>query len=301
MFNLTKPVDEFCIKRCVIVAGMSGAGKSSALNVFEDLGYYVIDNLPPKLMPQLLDVLSDNSAVMNNGIAAVVDVRNADLRKDLIDVIRIVKPKIKQFDILFLDATDVSLVRRYETTRRAHPYALGSTTLNGISAERRAMKKVREMANIVIDTSGLNASEFKNKMLSCVTDDDQDKLRIIVSSFGFKYGVPQDSDYIFDVRFLPNPNYEMSLKHFSGCDKEIQEYLSNYSSTKTFLDKAEELVQFVATVYKNTGKRQLHVAIGCTGGRHRSVAVTEQLARRLTRYPVYITVEHRDIDKGHNW
>ncbi|MDO5563450.1 MAG: RNase adapter RapZ [Synergistaceae bacterium] len=288
------------IKRCVIITGMSGAGKSSALNVFEDQGYYVIDNLPPILLPQLLDVLTSNQSAVNNGVAAVVDVRSEDLLNELENVLAHVKEKVGSLIILFVDATDEFIVRRFETTRRRHPLASDTTILGGISKERALLETIHEQADIVIDTSGLKSPEFKKKLLK-IMGMKADKPVAIISSFGFKYGIPQDADYILDVRFLPNPNYVEELQMLSGKDQPIHDYLNSFDSLDKFISKASELLDFVASVYCNTGKKQIHIAVGCTGGRHRSVAVAEMLAACMQKDGNKTIIEHRDIDKGNLW
>lgn len=294
VFNTNK------IKRCVIITGMSGGGKSSALNVFEDQGYYVIDNLPPILLPQLLDVLTSNQSAVSNGVAAVVDVRSEDLLNELENVLHHVREKVDKLDMLFVDATDEFLVRRFETTRRRHPLASDTTILGGISRERLLLKTIHEQADVVIDTSGLKSPEFKKKLLE-IMGMRVDRPVVIISSFGFKYGIPQDSDYILDVRFLPNPNYVKELQMLSGRDKPIHDYLNSFDSLDKFVVRAISLLDFVVSVYCNTGKKQVHIAIGCTGGRHRSVAVAEMLASCMQKNGNKTVIEHRDIDKGNLW
>ena len=287
------------IKRCVIITGMSGGGKSSALNVLEDQGFYVIDNLPPTLLPQLLEVLVNHQSALNNGVAAVVDVRGEELLNDLERVVLKLKEKVEKLEILFVDATDETLVRRYETTRRRHPLSENTTILGGLALERKLLGSIRKSADIVIDTSGLKANEFRSKLLE-VMGMTSDKTSIILSSFGFKYGIPQDSDYVLDVRFLPNPNYVDELHALSGKDYEVQKYLRSFENLDTFISKAEDLLDYVSSVYSSTGKKQIHIAIGCTGGRHRSVAISEILAIHLKKIGNNVIVDHRDIDKGNS-
>ncbi len=288
------------IKRCVIITGMSGGGKSSALNVFEDQGYYVIDNLPPTLLPQLIDVLATHQSAVSNGVAAVVDVRGEELLNDLDNVLSCLREKVDKLDVLFIDATDDNLVRRFETTRRRHPLANETTILDGIIKERSLLKKIYQKADIIIDTTDLKTPDFKAKLLE-VMGMASDKPTVILSSFGFKYGLPQDSDYVLDVRFLPNPNYIDELHSLTGKDSAIQAYLKKFDSLDEFIAKARPLLEFVSSVYCNTGKRQLHITIGCTGGRHRSVAVTEMLSSLLQKSGIKVITKHRDIDKGNHW
>lgn len=288
------------IKRCVIITGMSGGGKSSALTVFEDQGFYAIDNLPPTLLPQLLDVLKNHQSAVSNGVAAVVDVRGEELLNDLAMVVAALKAKVAQLEVLFVDASDETLVRRFETTRRRHPLSSGTTLLCGIAKERKLLASIKQNADIVIDTSELKTNEFKTKLLN-IMGETPEKPSIIFSSFGFKHGVPQDSDYVFDVRFLPNPNYVPELHTLSGKDAPVQKYLAGFADFKKFIEKAEALLEFISSVYGNTGKKQVHIAIGCTGGRHRSVAVCEALAANLKKDGSKVIIDHRDIDKGNIW
>lgn len=288
------------IKRFVIITGLSGAGKSSALNIFEDQGFYVIDNLPLTLLPQLLDVLATRQSATNNGVAAVVDLRGEEILDNIDHVLAHLKEKVDKLEIVFVDAADDWLVRRFETTRRRHPLATGTTVLGGITKERKLLNIVRSQADIIIDTSGLSLPDFKKKLLDSM-EMMADKPVIVISSFGFKYGLPQDSDYIFDVRFLNNPNYVDELQLLTGKDKPVRDFLNKIESFETFITKAINMLSFVASVYSNTGKKQLHIAIGCTGGRHRSVAVTEILALKMQKSGNKIVIEHRDITKGNLW
>ena len=285
------------IERCIIVSGMSGAGKSQALDVFEDQGFYVIDNLPPSLLPQLLDVLVSHQSAVNYGVAAVIDVRGENLFTDLENVFLQVRKRVKNLDILFVDANDDCLVRRFETTRRRHPLNAETTILDSIAKERELLKKISACADVVIDTSLLNLPDFRIELLGVMGMAQEEPL-LIISSFGFKYGIPKDSDYVFDVRFLPNPNYVEELHLLSGKDTEIHEYLKKYEALELFLDKAKKMLEYVSSVYCSTGKKQLHVAIGCTGGRHRSVAVAEMLAQYFKEKDNKAITKHRDIEKG---
>ncbi len=285
------------IKRCVIITGMSGGGKSSALHIFEDQGFYVIDNLPPTLLPQLLDVLMNHQSAVCCGVAAVVDVRGEELLDDLDNVLPLLRRKTERLEILFVDASDDVLVRRYETTRRRHPLTGNSTILDGLAKEREMLAHIRRDADIVIDTSGMKTTEFRTRLFE-VMGMTSNKINVIISSFGFKFGLPQDSDYVLDVRFLPNPNYVDELHPLSGRDQEVRKYLSGFEALETFINRAEELLDFIASVYPGTGKNQLHIAIGCTGGRHRSVAVSEILGNNLKKRGNSVIVKHRDIDKG---
>lgn len=288
------------IKRCVIITGMSGAGKSSALNVFEDQGFYVIDNLPPTLLPQLLEVLEGHQSAVANGVAAVVDVRGQELLHDLVNVAARLRENNVRTDILFVDASDETLVRRFETTRRRHPLAEGMTILQGIQNERELLNGIIKNADIIIDTTELKLPKFKTRLLDAAGMSIEEPA-VIVSSFGFKYGPPQDADYLLDVRFLPNPNYVDELHTLSGMDEPVRMYLESFPALGEFVSRAGELLSYVSSIYCETGKRQLHICVGCTGGRHRSVAVTEILGALLKAAGRRVKVQHRDIDKGNLW
>lgn len=293
-------MDNNLVRKCVIITGMSGGGKSSALTVFEDQGYYAIDNLPPTLLPQLISVLKNNQSAVTNGVAAVVDIREESLLNDLHKVVSVLKDSMEKLEIVFVDASDEAIVRRFETTRRRHPLSAETTLLQNIATERKLLTEIKESADAVIDTTQMSVSDFKSKLLDIIGAT-HEKPAVILSSFGFKNGLPQDADYIVDVRFLPNPNYVPELHDLSGKEIEVQQYLAKYEDFHTLVDKAAALYSFVASVYGNTGKKHLHIAIGCTGGRHRSVAVCELLAERLKQNGSNVVVNHRDIHKENLW
>lgn len=288
------------IQKCVIITGMSGGGKSSALNVLEDNGFYAIDNLPPALLPQLLNVLAEHPHAVQNGVAVVVDGRSGGLLGELDGIIEKLRNRTNEVISIFLDAADETLVRRFETTRRNHPLASETTIMGSIAAERELIASVREDADIIIDTTNTTMAELKTRLLSIMAVS-MEGASVIFSSFGFKYGLPQDADYVFDVRFLPNPNYVEELHFLSGVDMEIQQYLHEYEGMEAFLWKIEQLLEFILSVYGTTGKKQFHVAIGCTGGRHRSVAIAEILASHFRTQGKKVAIVHRDIDKGTAW
>lgn len=284
-------------RECIIITGMSGAGKSSALNVLEDQGFYAIDNLPPALLPQLFDILESHSSASEKGVAAVVDARSETLLNDLSQVVAKLHENGIRTKIIFIDCSDEDLVRRFETTRRRHPLAEGLTILQGIETERARLDNILKNADIVIDTTGFKLPDFKKRLLEA-SGMSVEQPAVIISSFGFKYGPPQDADFIIDARFLPNPNYVDELHSLSGRDEAVVNYLRSFPVFGEFLSRADALFGYVSSVYGDTGKKQLHICVGCTGGRHRSVAVAEMLGAYLSESGKRVRVQHRDIDRG---
>lgn len=281
------------VSRCIIITGMSGSGKSTALHMLEDLGYYAIENIPPTLLPQLIQVLGKHEEAVQNGVAAVVDVRGESLLQDLLAVIENLRRRGLDIRVIFLDASDSSLVKRFEETRRRHPLSCDSTILEAIELERVELAQIHELADAVVNTSEMSLSLLRNEILSKI-EISEGPLSIIFTSFGFKHGIPADSDYVFDVRFLPNPFYESALRNLSGKDRRVQDFITASGEIVDFVDQLAVLLQKVFPLYRNTGKNQIHIAVGCTGGRHRSVAVTEWLG---SRFPESSIVRHRDIEK----
>jgi len=281
------------VSRCIIITGMSGSGKSTALHMLEDLGYYAIENIPPTLLPQLIQVLGKHEEAVQNGVAAVVDVRGESLLQDLLAVIENLRRRGLDIRVIFLDASDSSLVKRFEETRRRHPLSCDSTILEAIELERVELAQIHELADAVVNTSEMSLSLLRNEILSKI-EISEGPLSIIFTSFGFKHGIPADSDYVFDVRFLPNPFYESALRNLSGKDRRVQDFITASGEIVDFVDQLAVLLQKVFPLYRNTGKNQIHIAVGCTGGRHRSEAVTEWLG---SRFPESSIVRHRDIEK----
>jgi UPF0042 nucleotide-binding protein len=281
------------VSRCIIITGMSGSGKSTALHMLEDLGYYAIENIPPTLLPQLIQVLGKHEEAVQNGVAAVVDVRGESLLQDLLAVIENLRRRGLDIRVIFLDASDSSLVKRFEETRRRHPLSCDSTILEAIELERVELAQIHELADAVVNTSEMSLSLLRNEILAKI-EISEGPLSIIFTSFGFKHGIPADSDYVIDVRFLPNPFYESSLRNLSGKDRRVQDFITSSGEIVDFVDQLALLLQKVFSLYRNTGKNQIHIAVGCTGGRHRSVAVTEWLG---SRFPESSIVRHRDIEK----
>jgi UPF0042 nucleotide-binding protein len=281
--------------KCVIISGLSGAGKSTALRILEDRGFYVVDNLPPVMLPSLIDTLSSNNAAETWGVATVVDVRGEKVLNDLEKAVATIESSGVKTELVFLEAADEVLVRRYEETRRRHPLGEGVTIVEGITRERAELSALKHKASTVIDTSDFNVSDFRTSLMAQLGMNEY-PFTVIVSSFGFKNGIPRDCDYMFDTRFLPNPNYVPELKPLSGRDIEVQKYLDKIPEKQVFMKHLVSFMEFILKHYENTGKKQLHVAVGCTGGRHRSVAVAEQLSKIISDTGRRTAINHRDID-----
>lgn len=285
--------------RLVIITGMSGAGKSTALKVLEDAGYFCVDNLPIALITKFADLIFTQSQEISKA-ALGIDIRSGQALEGLKKVLEEMTAKNYNYEILFLDAADEVLVKRYKETRRSHPLSIASRIERGIGLERERVEFLKEQADYILDTSQLLTRELKIEIEKIFIQDENFKnLFITILSFGFKYGIPQDSDLVFDVRFLPNPYYIEELRHKTGNDKEIQDYVMGFEPAHIFVDKLEEMLRFLIPNYILEGKNQLVVAIGCTGGKHRSVTLANEIYKRLREDgAVYgIKIEHRDIEK----
>ena len=284
--------------RCVIVTGMSGAGKSTALKMLEDMGYFCVDNLPVPLLKSFSDLLQTDGTVKN--VAVGIDIRSGKNLSQLQETLSELDNDGRKCDILFLDAEDSVLVKRYKETRRSHPLSGNDRIQAGIEEERKQMEFLKEKADYVIDTSHLLTRELKEEMTRIFMENQSYKsMNVMVLSFGFKYGIPEDADLVFDVRFLPNPYYVLELRPLTGNDKLIQDYVMKYEEAHTFLDKIEDLLKFLIPNYIKEGKNSLVIAIGCTGGKHRSVTLANEIYSRLLQHSESfgLKIEHRDIDK----
>jgi UPF0042 nucleotide-binding protein len=286
------------IMRFVIVTGMSGAGKSTALKMLEDAGYFCVDNLPLPLIRKFAELTYKQSIDVNN-IALGVDIRAGQALSELEHVLEDLVASGFQYEILFLDSSDSVLVKRYKETRRSHPLAGEGRVDQGIVEERKMLDFLKKQADYIIDTSQLLTRELKSELDKIfVKNEKYNNLFITVLSFGFKYGIPSDADLVFDVRFLPNPYYIDELKPLTGNDIEIQEYVMGFDVANEFLNKLDDMIRFLIPNYITEGKNQLVIAIGCTGGKHRSVTLSNKLYERLLLDRQYgLKVEHRDIQK----
>ncbi|RID84853.1 RNase adapter RapZ [Peribacillus asahii] len=275
---------------------MSGAGKTVAIQSFEDLGFFCIDNLPPALLPKFLELMKDSRNKMNK-VAIVMDLRG----REFFDSLFVALDDLSQTpwvvpQILFLDADDASLVRRYKESRRTHPLAPLDRPLEGIKLERHLLDELKGRAQLIYNTSQLKPRELREKITMEFSTSKQPVFTVNVMSFGFKHGIPIDADLVFDVRFLPNPHYIEHMRPQTGLEEEVSTYVLKWSETKKFLEKVTDLLTFMLPYYKREGKSQLIIAIGCTGGQHRSVALTEYLANYFKKD--YTTqISHRDIEK----
>lgn len=282
----------------VIVTGMSGAGKSTAMKMMEDMGYFCIDNLPIQLLDKLID-LSNTFHSDVSKVAVGIDVRNGSGIDAIPQTLEQLRQENFPYEILFLDAEDEVLVKRYKETRRNHPLA-GSERINkGIVLEREKLQYLKDNADYIIDTSQLLTRELKIELEKIfVQNEDYKNLFITILSFGFKYGIPSDSDIVMDVRFLPNPYYVDGLRAKTGNDKEIQDYVMQFPEANEFIDKLDDMIKFLIPNYISEGKNQLVISIGCTGGKHRSVTLANELYKRLSGCNDYgLKIEHRDIGK----
>lgn len=280
-----------------IITGMSGAGKSTVLNILEDVGFFCVDNLPPALIKKFAEIcFSPDSGI--NKVALGIDIRGGNLFAELFNEVESLLQSGYKINVLFLDASDNILVKRYKETRRKHPLAGEGRIQDGIKVERELLAEAKEKATYIIDTSNLLSRELKGEILKIFTQGKKYKnLIITILSFGFKYGIPSDSDLVFDVRFIPNPFYINELKAKTGNEKEIQEYVMGWDVSKDFITKLEDMISFLLPNYIKEGKNQLVISIGCTGGKHRSVTLANELFKRLSNHDYSVNIHHRDITK----
>lgn len=278
----------------IVVTGLSGAGRSGAADILEDLGWFVIDNLPPSLIDSVADLTSAADAAVER---IVLVVGGGPYHQDVLPAVERLRERAKRVRVLFLDASTDVLVRRYESTRRRHPLATGRTVAEGIEAERVLLEPVKALADVVVDTSELNVHQLRDRVGGLFAAEDDEGLQITISSFGYKHGLPLDTDIVLDCRFLPNPYWVEGLRELTGRDEPVRDYVLGQPGAQAFLDHVEPLLDLLLPAYEAEGKAYLSVAFGCTGGRHRSVAVAERVAARLRQQGLDPRVVHRDVGR----
>ena len=280
----------------VILSGLSGSGKSTAIKSLEDIGYFCVDNLPTLLIPDFIDHCLSSSINVSR-IALVIDIRIDDTAtlQNFEDFIASIKKKVKKVNVLFLDSKDEVLIKRYKETRRKHPLSGAGNILESVNKEREILENVKQGSDYIIDTSEYNVHELREHINTIFSDSDSDKISLSILSFGFKHGYPIDADIVLDARFLPNPFFVDSLKALNGTNQEIKEFVLSNSESKEFIEKVSDLLTFLIPKYKKEGKSYLNLAIGCTGGKHRSVVITNEIAKNFKDLDPL--VKHRDINK----
>ena len=280
-----------------VVSGLSGAGRSTAAKVLEDLGWFVVDNLPPELIATMVELGARSQGVVTR-VAVVMDVRSRAFTDDLAAVIRDLDARGYRPKVLYLEATDAVLIRRFDQVRRSHPLQGDGRLVDGIAAERALLVPLRDEADLVLDTTGLSVHQLRTKIEHAFGGESSTRTRITVVSFGYKYGLPMDSDLVIDVRFLPNPFWIPELRDFTGLDAQVRNYVLAQEGAEEFLDRYLELLRLISGGYRREAKRYLTIAVGCTGGKHRSVVVSEALATRLGQDDgITVTVMHRDVGR----
>ena len=281
----------------LIVTGMSGAGRSTVGNALEDLGWYVVDNLPPQMLGPIADLFTLAKTPLPR-LAVVIDVRGGEFFGELNEHLTSLRSRNINLRVLFLEATDAALVKRFESVRRPHPLQGNGTILDGIAEERTRLLSLRESADVIVDTSELNVHQLSNKIADGFSLEQSRKLQITVMSFGFKYGLPSDADLVADMRFLPNPFWQEALRPFTGEDQQVSDFVLAQKGAKEFVENYLLALKPVLNGYLNENKRYATIAIGCTGGKHRSVAVSKLIASELAKLDdVAISIKHRDLGK----
>lgn len=283
-------------KEFIIISGLSGAGKSTAAKILEDFGYFCVDNLPPQLIPKFAELVVQSNGHVNK-VALVSDVRGGLFFDDLQHALKSLEDMGLGYQIIFLEATDEVLIRRFKESRRRHPLSTEGQggIIEGLELEKKRLTMIRSKAHKIIDTSYLGSSEFKNILAQWLEQDERQRMFINIVSFGFKYGIPLDADLVFDVRFLPNPYWVDELRDHIGTEQVIKDYLTRQPITDIFVNRLNDFIAFLIPQYIKEGKAQLSIAIGCTGGKHRSVAVSEWLSSFLRQRGYSLAVEHRDL------
>lgn len=286
----------------LFLTGMSGAGKSAAVRYLEDCGYFCMDNVPPYVLPDLVKSFfrgRNGEGFSTPKLAFVVDIRSQEYLDGFDEALALIDDEVGcPYKVIFLEASDSVLISRYQQTRRQHPLAKKKGALTkAIAEERKMLENIRAIATVVIDTSLLSDAELTKAIGEIIRTEDNQSILVVVESFGFKYGLPVDCDYVFDVRFLPNPFYLPQLRNYTGKDKKIADYLDGFSETAEFNYMTSELLAFVIPFYEKEGKGSVHIGVGCTGGRHRSVYCAETIVQKLAEHGIKCIISHRDIDK----
>ncbi len=282
----------------VVVTGLSGAGKTQAMHSMEDIGFFCVDNLPPALIPVFYDLCVNSESTMNR-VAVVTDTRGGELFKSFFTAMESLKMEEKPYKLLFLDASDPILVRRFKETRRKHPLSdeLGGSLEQAVRLERDMLAPMRESADFVIDTSGFSPAQLKGRVSELFLSSASDSLAVHCISFGFKFGIPMEADLVFDVRCLPNPFYDPELRPKTGLDADVRDYVMENGETRGFVSRYTDMLDYLLPLYEKEGKSQLVVAVGCTGGHHRSVALAQFTCDHLCAKGIKASVTHRDIQK----
>ena len=281
--------------KITIITGLSGSGKTTAINALEDAGFFCIDNLPVILLPRFLKLKSKTNSKVTK-LALVMDLREREFLQRYPEIFQDLSKEGYLFEIIFLEASVDTLLRRYSQTRRKHPLSEGKSVLEGIQAEREALRELRDLADLVIDTSNYNVHQLKEIILShALKEVPEKRMKIYILSFGYKYGIPYDADTVIDVRCLPNPHFVEELKNLNGTSHEVKEYMDGWEETHHFLKKYLDLLVYLIPLYEREGKSSLTIAVGCTAGRHRSVSIAEKIFEELKKTQYIITLTHRDI------
>lgn len=279
----------------IVISGISGAGKSTALRAVEDLGYYCMDNIPPQLLTTFVQLYVQTKSAPSK-VAVVLDIRTREFFQDISLELEKLKKLGVDYKLIFLEAADETVVNRYQEMRRPHPLAADGNILDGLKEERKKLQPIKKLADYIIDTSRMNNYKLRAE-INNILELGSSQMQVSIVSFGFKNGILLDADYVFDVRFIPNPYYIKDLMPQSGKDSAVKDYVFSFDDAKVFMDKIEDLIKFVVPRYIKEGRLQLTVGIGCTGGRHRSVALSEELKNRLSDEDIKIVVDHRDLDR----
>lgn len=283
----------------IIVTGLSGSGKSRAMVALEDIGYFCIDNMPPQLIPKISEICTNEKNEKLSKIAIATDVRGGDLFYALYDGLEDLKKQNVSYKILFLDSVDAVLMNRYKETRRKHPLDDGMLgTQSAINAERAMLRRIRESADYIIDTSFLSPAQLKERIINLFLGDKRKSMLVQCISFGFKYGLPNEADLVFDVRCLPNPFYIDELKDKTGLDKSVYDYVMKWPQSQLYEKKLVDMIDYLIPLYIDEGKSQLVIAIGCTGGKHRSVVFSENIRKHISENGINVSVNHRDVEKN---